>query len=249
MTDDRSAARDNGTDDEVVVTVDTEWCPDAVIADTVELLDAHDVPATLFSTHADGVTARGHERALHPNFLADETTEAEALESVAEAYPSATGLRAHGMYVHSPLRARYDEFGLGYESNYAAYLVAGLEPFWMFDEVVQFPVYFMDDTWLRLRDDPDTLPGVDSLLAGSGLRVFDFHPVHVYLNSPDIDYYQARKDVYHEPDRLREERYDGPGVRDLFVALLERLSGTDVRTLDDLASSFRETTPYDSLRR
>lgn len=253
MSGDRSPPYPDGDgeeSDEVVVTVDTEWCPDPVIADTVDLLDDHGVSATLFSTHDDGVDADGHERALHPNFLADDTTEVEALDTVARAYPDATGLRSHGMYVHSPLRAEYEAYGIGYESNYAAYLVDALEPFWMFGEAVQFPVYFMDDTWLRLRADPDALPSVDELLCGPGLRVLDFHPVHVYLNTPDIDYYRARKDAYHDPDRLREERYEGLGVRDLFVEVLERLDSEDgSRTLGELARAFEETTPYGSLRR
>lgn len=235
--------------DDVVVTVDTEWCPDTVIADTVDLLDAHDVPATLFSTHADGIDAGRHERALHPNFLAADTGEAEALDAVATAYPAATGLRAHNMYVHSPLRSHYGEYDLWYESNYAAYLVDDLEPFWMFGEVVQLPVYFMDDTWLRLRDDPEALPSVDVLLTGPGLRVLDFHPIHVYLNTPDIDYYRAHKDRYDDPDRLADARYDGLGVRDLFVAVLDRLADREVRTAGALAAAFRETTPYELLRR
>lgn len=247
----RSESTDNGREyDEVVVTIDTEWCPDTVIADTVGLLDDHGVSGTLFSTHDDGVNTAGHERALHPNFLADDTAEADALASVARAYPDATGLRSHGMYVHSPLRREYGTYAIEYESNYAAYLVEDLNPFWMFGEVVQFPVYFMDDTWLRLRDDPDALPSVDELLCGPGLQVLGFHPVHVYLNTPDIDYYQERKDAYDDRDRLREERYEGLGVRDLFVAVLKRLETSgESRTLGELARAFRETTPYESLRR
>lgn len=251
MTAESSSSGGNDTEryDEVIVTVDTEWCPDAVIADTVDLLDEYGVSSTLFSTHADGVDADRHERALHPNFLAADTSEGEALDTVATAYPAATGLRAHAMYVHSPLRSRYGEHDLEYESNYAAYLVDDLEPFWMFGEVVQLPVYFMDDTWLRLRDDPEALPSVDALTTGPGLRVLDFHPIHVYLNTPDIDYYRAHKDRYDDPDRLADARYDGLGVRDLFVAVLDRLAEREVRTAGALATAFRETTPYDLLRR
>jgi len=229
----------------IAMTIDTEWCPDAVIEDTLSLLNRYGIEATLFSTHPDGLAADSHERALHPNFLQEGIPEREVLATVAEHYPEATGIRSHSMYVHSRLRELYPEFGLQYESNYMQYLVEGIEPFWMLDGIVQLPVYFMDDMWFRSRSDHGNLPAIDTLLTGEGLKVFDFHPVHVYLNTVDVEHYRANRDQYDDPEALRSGRSDGPGVRDLFQGLLKTVSEADVtvRTLGELFESFADRHP------
>lgn len=234
----------------ISITIDTEWCPDELIKDTVSLLDFYDVSSTLFSTHKDGVDAEGHERALHPNFLEDSGNESKILESIAVQYPEARGVRSHAMYIHSRLRSHYRQYDIVYESNYMQYLVNGVRPFWMLDGIIQFPVYFMDDMWFRSRKSPSELPNVTDLLSGDGLKVFDFHPIHVYLNTPSPDYYKTHKEIYNEPDALREARFDGPGVRELFVAILEEIerSGRETKSLGELASDFRASNDPSDIR-
>jgi hypothetical protein len=211
----------------IAITIDLEWSPAPLIADTLALLDDAGIRATLFSTHDDGfdVEAYGHERALHPNFQRSDQTEQEAFDELHALYPAAQGIRSHRMYCHTPLRAMYAERGITYESNYMMDRVAGIEPFAMAGGVVQFPVYFMDDVWLR-----SVAPGesasidVETLLAPDGWKVFDFHPPHIYYNTPSIAHYQQHKAAYWaDPDaRLRSR---GPGVRDLFIELIDRVDG------------------------
>lgn len=237
-------------EDSIVITVDTEWSPDPVLTNIVSLLDQYDVSATLFSTHDDTVTTDGHERGLHPNFFKDKS-EDEVLRDIATDFPEAIGLRSHGMYIHSALRSAYPEFDIQYESNYMQYLVEDLQPFWLLDEVIQFPVYFMDDFWLRSRESRRTLPDVGSLLDTPGMKVFDFHPIHVFLNTPTIGYYQQNKKYYDQPERLREERTSGPGVRELFINILEYIEkhDTQTKTLGDIARSFARRRPYEEIER
>ena len=232
----------------ISMTVDTEWCPDPVIEDTVALLDRYGVEATLFSTHDDGVDAPSHERALHPNFL-DADSEEAVLAEVAADFPDAEGLRSHAMYVHSQLRDLYPEYGITFGSNYMQYLVEDIRPFWLLDGVIQFPVYFMDDMWFRSRASTKRLPDIESLLSGEGLKVFDFHPVHVYLNTPTQEYYQNHKDDYQDSAALQEARAEGPGVRDLFVALIKEIerTGRETKTLGDLAAEFRVSNDPDDI--
>lgn len=224
----------------IAITLDLEWAPSPVIADTLELLDAYGVRATLFSTHDDGFDVTGHERALHPNFLREGQTEREALAEVAELYTEATGLRSHSLYVHSPLRSLYDEFGLAYESNYMMYRVPGISPFGMLPDVVQFPVYFMDDEWFRRES--QGVPTAEELLHPEGLKVFDFHPPHIFYNTPSMEYYTEHKEEYwsESPD-IDGIRYDGDGVRDVFVDLLEYLeaNGYHPWTMSELEDTYR----------
>jgi len=89
--------------------------------------------------------------------------------------------------------------------------------------VVQFPVYFMDDVWL-LTVAPGELAAIDvqRLLAPDGWKVFDFHPPHIYYNTPSIDYYQQHKEAYFNKPK-KSIRWDGRGIRDIFIEILDEL--------------------------
>jgi hypothetical protein len=124
------------------------------------------------------------------------------------------------------------------------YGVEGIKPFEMPSGVVQFPIYFMDDDWLVERED-DGLPDLQSLLAGDGLRIFDFHPPHIAFNTPSMERYKTYKDDYwDEGTDIQELRWNGStaGVRDFFEALLKELSsGTyELTTLGKLEKHVRK---------
>jgi len=80
------------------------------------------------------------------------------------------------------------------------------------------------------------------MLKGPGLKVFAFHPVHVFLNTPTIEFYERNKPHYDDPAALRAARHDGMGVRDLFSEVLEVLApvADDVETLQALEATLRE---------
>ena len=225
-----------------VLTMDLEWAPDPVLGDVFELLSDYGVSSTLFSTHEDGFDLSDHERALHPNFLQD-SPEEDVLRELAESYPEATGIRSHGLYVHSPLRDNYDRFGLEYESNYMMEFVDGIRPFSMPSGFAQFPIYFMDDDWFRRRNGDEPIPDIQDWIEGDGLRVFDFHPPHIAFNTPTEQFYEDNRDrFWQETVEPKELRYEGLGVRDLFRTVLEYVAEHDVETstLGELAEEFED---------
>jgi hypothetical protein len=215
----------------ISVTIDIEWAPDPVLADTLELLDEYDVAATLFSTHDDPFDVSGHERAIHPNFEGDLNSEA-TIDELLELYPDTIGIRSHRLAISSPLRAKLGEKGMKYESNYMMYRVSDLSPFQMPAGITQFPIYWMDDVWFHNRTNN---PDVDTLVSVDGLTVFDFHPPHIYYNTPSPEYYKKHKDTFWESPN-ENLRYQGTGVRDVFVALLDHVSrnGLATATLSEL---------------
>jgi hypothetical protein len=211
----------------IAITLDLEWASDPVLREAIELLDEYGIEATLFSTHDDPLSCPEHERAIHPNFTQDKTSDA-VLDELCDLYPGAIGLRSHQMYIHTKLRNKFVSRGVEYESNYLCYKVADLVPFWMPEGTVQFPVYWMDDIWFR-RDGKE--PSIPDLLHESGLKVFDFHPPHVVFNTPSSEYYLDHKDLYwnDDPD-VNSIQYSGYGVRDVFVALLEYIDTHSIET-------------------
>src|SRR5262249_50748614 len=63
-----------------------------------------------------------------------------------------------------------------------------------------------------------------------GLKVFDFHPNIVYLNSSGDAAYMATKNFYHDPERLLAAREPGRGARTLLIDLLAAVSSRRLPT-------------------
>jgi hypothetical protein len=70
-----------------------------------------------------------------------------------------------------------------------------------------------------------------------GLAVFDFHPIHVVLNSADTRAYETlkRRGLAHAtPADVEALRHDGPGAGTAFAGLVDGLAGGGAR-ISDLA--------------
>ena len=54
---------------EVLITIDIDWAPDLIVEDSLALLEAYGVSATLFMTHLTSVAEEyEHELAIHPHY-------------------------------------------------------------------------------------------------------------------------------------------------------------------------------------
>lgn len=227
----------------ISLTIDTDWAPTPVIEDTLSIFEEFGHTVTVFSTHDDGLDLGKHERALHPNFLGEDQDDEAVLADLVDTFPDAVGTRSHSLYTHGQLHPLYPEYDLTYESNYMMYREPNLRPFWMGERFVQIPIYFMDDVWMHRER---SLPDPEALLNQSGLKVFTFHPIHVFLNTPDLDYYETHKDKYQDVDALRQVCYDDDGVRVLLEQLLASIDRRDepVQTVEAIAADAAERKSY-----
>lgn len=221
--------------DKITITLDLEWSPDIVLKDVFDLLNQYDIQATVFSTHDDPFTV-DHERGIHPNFEKSSSDD-DIIHNLCSIYPSSIGVRSHKMHINTPLRNKFVNHGIEYESNYMAYKVDSITPYSMPEGTVQFPVYWMDDIWFR-HDGEE--PTISELIGVSGLKVFDFHPPHICFNTPSSNYYSKHKDSYwSEGVDISKHRYEGYGVRDLFIRLLEYVNEHGIKTYT-LGELYRE---------
>ena len=220
------------------VTLDTDWAPDSAIDLAAELLVQHRVKATWFVTHASPAIARLREHpdlfeiGIHPNFLANSShgpTLEDVLDFCMALVPDALSVRTHALWQSTPMYdlllnrtpIRVDATLLLSHANYAE----AVEYQWSGKTLLRIPYVWEDDVEM-LRDQPAwDLP---SLLHGRGLRVFDFHPIHVALNSADMaPYTQLKRTI--KPlqnatlDDLHAKAHTGEGARTAFVALLAHL--------------------------
>ena len=132
------------------------------------------------------------------------------------------------------------EYGIEYEVNNFLLFHEGLHP------VLRFPDFGfrslsigLDDKHLSLCD---TFDLDDLRLNEPGLKVLNFHSVHVYMNTYSEAHYQSVKPHLHDARRYKQLVNDQrPGVGTLFQSLLEHLSKGDQRTclLGEVCKEYR----------
>jgi hypothetical protein len=233
----------------IVLTADQDWAPAWATTELCQKWVEAGQHGTLFVTHqcaslASLRAAGAVELGWHPNFRSGSThgaTEAEVLGTLARLVPEAAGVRAHGLMTSTRLASEYARRGLIYESSYLLEGAAGLAPVVNWDGLVRLPIYWEDDVHM-LHEKIFRLdkPGLER----PGLKVFNFHPVHVALNSGSPHGYERLKALLERTGRPMAEATPedrdacrGPGlrgVRDLLDDLLEWLSRHPERGADTM---------------
>lgn len=215
------------TDRLFAITSDIDWASDEVIRYMLEILYEYDIRATLFCTHEIS-SVKGiekHELAIHPNFTRDKAEE-QAIKELKGIFPQAKGIRSHCLYHHSRLFPIYHEFGLEYDSNC---LIPNqiVHPFYASHDIIRIPMFFEDDHYISTSPDFN-LTSLD--MQSQGLRVFNFHPVHVFLNTVQPANYEAAKKYLQEPGKLLLLRKNERGICNLFVELLGYIKSHNLKT-------------------
>jgi hypothetical protein len=229
--------------DVVCITLDVDWAAEEVLDSVVRTLEETEVKATFFATHASDVltAAEGDqfEIGLHPNFNDCRGDFEEPLARVSEAYPNARGGRSHSLYTSSQILALYMRHGLVYESNTFLYNYPLARPVLRYAELMSIPFTWSDDKHIELSlplDEPDAhleLPGV---------KVLNFHPIHVFLNTTDQAHYERSRPHHRDPEALRElVNRDGLGVATMLEQIVAEISSRGLRTarMQDVAERYR----------
>ena len=55
-----------------------------------------------------------------------------------------------------------------------------------------------------------------------GLNVFDFHPIHIFLNTNDLSLYESTRDIHNLPDKLSMVRWPKEGTQSWLEELLAK---------------------------
>jgi hypothetical protein len=198
--------------------MDTDWAPEEIVRESIELIRSRGCKVTVFCTNPLNVEA--DELAIHPNFTNLDELEG-TVRPLMDAYPEARGLRSHSLFFTERLRPIYETFGLAYDANAINYLCPHLRPSPIARKTISIPLFFMDRFHMEMADEPGRWDVASLPLEAPGLKVFDFHPTHLCLNTPDIEWYERSKAHYHDPERLRACAADGQGARTLLLDLLD----------------------------
>ena len=229
-----------------VLTLDVDWAPDSVIDEVAEMLIQNEVKATWFITHESDAVQRLKEHSelfelgIHPNMLKGSThgeTEDEVLKHIKEIVPDAVSMRTHGLYQTSNFLAKAArEYGVLYDVSLFLPKAPYLQPHLIkFDRstLCRIP-YFWEDDIEMFESSPNWQ--ILNYFQFPGLKVFDFHPIHVALNTEKFDRYDALKKKKSirdwDTDFIEEHANKGIGTRNIFFELLNELSGKGKRIKD-----------------
>lgn len=191
--------------DKIFLTFDTDWCSDEVLSYTLDIIEKYDIKATFFVTHETKILKRmkansNIELGIHPNFnflLNGDFRQGKSIDEVIEYYlkfvPNAKSVRSHSMTQNSHILDSFDKFGLIYDCNtfipYSSQIVVAPYKHWT-KNLIKVPYFWEDDVHYTYKWAWD----IENFISYNGIKVFDFHPVHVFLNTNNVDTYHASKD-------------------------------------------------------
>lgn len=215
----------------VYLTFDIDWACDGVLLDTIELIEDADVSATWFVTHDTPLLQRlrdnpKFELGIHPNFnfLLQGSSQnghdaEEVIDRLLKIVPEAKSVRSHSMTQSSKIVQLFHEKGLIYDCNYYVPEQANilLRPWYLWNGLIKVPHFWEDDAVCIYEFNTP----IKDLLLRNGLKVFDFHPIHIFLNTELLDRYENTRSLHQNPKELIKHRYDGYGTRNRLIELLE----------------------------
>jgi len=236
---------------ETILTFDCDWAPDFVINNVINLLNEEKIKATFFITNKSQIIKKLRENKLfevgiHPNFFRNSTqgsNEDSILNNLKQIVPEAKSIRTHGLYQSTLLLKKFQEYEI--ENDLSLFLpnTPNIVPHYSkFFNLYRFPYFWEDDVAMTEKsnwsfDDP--------LYHVNGLKIFNFHPIHVFLNSRDVENYEnLKKDIGLE--QLNEENIknfvnqSNEGTKSFFDEIISYIKNKETYTIQSLREKTRK---------
>jgi hypothetical protein len=235
------------------ITFDVDWAPDWAIALCRDLCRSARVPATFFCTHSCDILEdlrkdSQFEVGIHPNFLTGSShgsSPSQVMEHVLSLVPEARTMRTHALHQSSRIFAHILDAFPQIESDVSLFLPdhPGLRPTHLHlganRPLLRLPYWWEDDVAAET-------PGWDwagAPKASDGLRIFDFHPVHVALNMANLGSYIRLKETLSgpltsaAPADFSRCAHAGAGTRTFLERLLAEAERVPFYQVSDLAGA------------
>ena len=221
----------NVKEDKIFLTFDLDWCSDEVLEFLLDILE--DIKATFFVTHKTKLLKRmeksNFELGIHPNFnflLNGDFRYGKNIEEVLKYYldiVEAKSVRSHSMTQNSNILDIFFKNGLQFDCNtfipFSSNII--LKPYKHWNGIVKVPYFWEDDVHCIYNWDWD----VKKYLSYKGLKVFDFHPIHIFLNTENLERYNKARPYLKDYKKLKEfvnnKTY---GVKNFLIDLIKAVN-------------------------
>jgi Polysaccharide deacetylase len=222
----------------ICLTFDTDYMSQE---DLKKFMDVYSLPGKVtFFAHEDFpfLTATNHEVGPHP-FITDLSTWEATTERIAKDLQyKPRGIRTHSCVFSHMIGIGLGKLGYTYISQDQHLFQAGLKPFRHPWGIWELPIYYMDNmdfytskNWSAIGHVPFNRDVITAAVAHEGLYVFDFHPLHILLNTPDHAYYSSVRDrVVGKRVSPFDLRFEGRGVGEFFMELCDAMTENGERS-------------------
>ncbi|QLH04015.1 hypothetical protein C5F49_00760 [Nitrosopumilus oxyclinae] len=228
-----------------VITLDCDWVPDFILDDVVNLFNEKNVKAVFFITN-DSPTVQKlrknplFEVGIHPNFFPNSSHGNDidsVLKYLKEIIPEAKSIRTHGLYQSTPLLKKFQEYGIENDVSILLSKTPNLTSHYSkFFNLYRFPYFWEDDVEM----DEEYKWSLDNpLFHKEGLKIFNFHPIHVYLNSRKMNQYNSLKEEVglnnvNENNIKNYINKNKNGAKDFLEEIISHLENKDTFTIQNL---------------
>ena len=137
-------------------------------------------------------------------------------------------MRTHTLMQSVAMLQKFADKRFVYESNSFMPYQIGLKPYKLWNGLVRIPYNWEDDVhWAYGYSFDDCRINLDT----DEMIIFDFHPIHIFLNTENKYRYSEAKKHYNDPVKLMEYRNkEVPGTRDLLMNLLKHCKNNEIQT-------------------
>lgn len=216
------------------ISIDIDWAHDDVIRNCASLLIKYGVKATWYVTHATPVLAELRENELfelgiHPNFnkllncdYAQGKNIDEVFTNILKIVPEAKSFRSHSLTQSTPIIAEASEKGLLYDLNTFIPISSDIEvcPYMHTCNILQLPHIWEDDVHYMNKWNYEEM--VEKVQKYKGLKILDFHPIHIYLNTENIERYNAARPHLNDMAQLKNNvNNQCYGTRNFFKQIIK----------------------------
>jgi len=237
--------------EEPIITLDCDWAPDFVIKYVADLLSEYNIKATWFVTNDSPILSSLNsnplfELGIHPNFDFNSThgeTIKEVCTTMKKIVPNAKSVRTHKLNQSTSILLEFQNFGIENDVSILLFRTPNIQPHNMkYLNLFRIPFFWEDD--VQMSDTPKW--DETNLLKLNGLKIFNFHPIHIFLNSFDMNNYNIVKSKY-DLNSLNEEtlsefiNYKNLGVKTMFKNMLSYLDNKKTFTISDVRRIYYET--------
>jgi hypothetical protein len=248
------------TFDYFAITFDVDWAPEPAIRMVADLCREAGIKSTWFVTHpSEALREMANEPelfelGLHPNFLPGTTqgsTDSEVLAYGRSLVHNARSLRTHALVQSTHLmRLMAGEFGIRNDVSLFLSETPNLVPhsFYPGDDlppIVRLPFFWEDDLQTFVPDRSWDIGNARYHVPG--LKIFNFHPLFVYLNMDKMADYDKLKSGGKPLNALISEEmapaiHEGAGTLTLLKGLLAHMRDSQGAsfTVSEMGDAWRE---------
>ena len=216
---------------EIYITFDMEWASDEVMEYLIRLLKEYNIKSTLMVTHDTPLLGELRnsglwELGIHPNFNkllygTDNRDYKNIIDDLLKIVPEAKCYRSHALTQGTLISVYIKSKDVIYDLNNYIPVESSIipEPYASPGGGVMLPFIFEDDL---LFSSEDKSFNVEAYFQKEGLKIFNFHPINIFLNTDTLERYESAKIHNHDFDKLSGFVNNTQlGSKDVLIAIIK----------------------------